>query len=278
MKNIDTTSDRFLWWFGAAFLALFTAMAIGILAVNPSPARGEPLAINVAPDGRSLIPNQPAEFRLVQQGDKAFVIAAVISEGRPKITDFTILFPSPAAKSSAAAPVAPASPAKTAAICPGGVCPVPPPPAMLELRVPVQAEVREKVKATVRRTTKKIKAIVGYNPGACPTCPPVAIWGEVEVPLTPEELAAEALVDKFAAGTLTEEEVLAAKAAGLREEVRKVVGQRWSVATCGMVCLSHGSQLYLLFNDGSQELAPSDQQPVIGADSSGGFRLFRRRR
>lgn len=65
----------------------------------------------------------------------------------------------------------------------------------------------------------------------------------------------------------------------IEEKHKKAIKQEWSMATCGMYCSSHGSKLYNVYEDGTVELAEDQSQiaPQTGY-SSGGFRLFGRRR
>jgi hypothetical protein len=139
------------------------------------------------------------------------------------------------------------------------------------IKVPVAAKIVDKAKEVPKKLTKKVRQVIGYEKRCGPNgCTMEPVYGEVEVPLTPDEIKANELVDKFAAATLTEKEVLDAKAAGLKDAVREVIGQRYSYATCGMICFSHGSQLYLLFKDGHEELAPVEQQPASDGAGWGG--------
>jgi hypothetical protein len=156
--------------------------------------------------------------------------------------------------------------------CPNGICPVKK-PAVLELRY----EVKEAAKDVAKAAKKTAAAVRGLVKVPCPNCPS----GFYTRPETDDEMAARVLVDKFAAASLTKEEVLEAKAKGLAGEVRKVIGQRWSEGTCRMACVSGGSVLYDLFNDGTEE--PAKVQPAVAPEegvhsSGGGWRLFGRRR
>lgn len=57
----------------------------------------------------------------------------------------------------------------------------------------------------------------------------------------------------------------------------KAIRQEYDIASCGMVCASHGSKLYDVFEDGTVQLAK--EQPASGENQGyRGVRLFRRRR
>jgi hypothetical protein len=162
--------------------------------------------------------------------------------------------------------------------CPNGVCPV----GVLEIRIPVTAEVKETAKAAAKTLTKRVKQIVGWQPGPCPTCPATPIYGEVEVPMTPDEIKVSGALDKFQANMLTKSEVDNLKATVPGETIRTVMSQRWSVGSCQMACRSGGSLLYNVYDDGTEEVADEqpDSAPEEGVHSgSGGSRLrFRGRR
>lgn len=152
------------------------------------------------------------------------------------------------------------------------------------VEIPVTAEVREKVKETVRKTTKKVRQIIRYEPGACPTCPPTPIYGDVEVPMTPDELKAAAVFEKYQANTLTKVEVDDLKATVPPATIKHVMRQFWSEGSCGMACRSGGSLLYNVYDDGTEE--PADEQPAVAPDEGvhsgggwgGGWRIRGRRR
>jgi hypothetical protein len=59
--------------------------------------------------------------------------------------------------------------------------------------------------------------------------------------------------------------------------IAKALRQEYDIASCGMVCASHGSKLYDVFEDGTVQLAK--EQPASGENQGyRGIRLFRRRR
>jgi hypothetical protein len=157
-----------------------------------------------------------------------------------------------------------------------------PPSAATTIKIPVTAKIVEKAKETPRKLTKKVKQIVGYEKRCGPNgCTMEPVYSEVEVPMTPGEIKASEVLDRFEANTLTTKDVADLKATVPNETIRKVMAQRWSIGTCQMACRSHGSVLYDLFDDGTEE--PAADQPDVApqegvSTGSGGWRLFRGRR
>jgi hypothetical protein len=142
------------------------------------------------------------------------------------------------------------------------------------LQLPVTAEVREPVKKVAKR-------VWGMVP--CATCPSGFRYDWIdEAPEPIDEAKAEAVVEKMSKGTLTNEELAKLEAEVPAKTIRKVLEQRWDIASCGMACISHGSKLYNVYADGTVEPAPDqpDSAPEEGVHSgSGGSRLrFRGRR
>ncbi len=140
--------------------------------------------------------------------------------------------------------------------------------------IPVTAEVR---KEPVKKAVEKTWGIVGWS-RACPSCPlqPTYGWIDEEVEAD-DEAKAEAAVEKLAQGTLTKEEFAALEKEVPAPVIRKVLEQRWDIASCGMICASHGARLYNVYDDGTVEPAP-DQPGEGGGDAGGRMRLFRGRR
>jgi len=141
--------------------------------------------------------------------------------------------------------------------CPGGVCPV-------------------EVAPTKR--TERTWGITGYTQ-RCTSCPMVPQYGWVEKEVEVESIheAAQKLQgwrDLAPEETKRLSDIVDAPARA------KAVKQEWSLATCQMLCVQHGSVLYDVHEDGAREPAtiqPSEA-PDEGVSAGSGFRLFRRRR
>lgn len=133
----------------------------------------------------------------------------------------------------------------------------------------------------------------GCPGGVCPTRQPVAVKAAekvvIEVPVeavvvAPKaaEVKAKAFADRLAAGKVTSKDFSKIEKEVPAKTIRKVLEQRWDIASCGMACRSHGSKLYDVYDDGTVE--PAKEQPdeasQEGASNGRGnrFRLFRGRR
>jgi hypothetical protein len=155
------------------------------------------------------------------------------------------------------------------------------PPEGTTINVPVTVKVVETAKETPRKLTKKVKSVIGSEKRCGPNgCTMEPIYGEVEVPMTPEDIKVSGVLDKFEANTLAKPEVDDLKATVPKEIIKRVMSQRWSLGTCQMACRSHGSVLYDVYNDGTEEPAKvqPDSAPQEGVSTgSGSWRLFGRR-
>jgi hypothetical protein len=80
--------------------------------------------------------------------------------------------------------------------------------------------------------------------------------------VVPDEAKVTAALDKFSQGTLSKKEADDLKATVPARTIRKLMEQRWSLGTCAMICRSHGSQLYNIYDDGSKELASGEITPA----------------
>lgn len=127
--------------------------------------------------------------------------------------------------------------------CPGGVCPVERP-----------AVVKEKIVVKV-----PVEAVV-------------------VAPKAKDEIKAKAFVDRLAGGKVSGKDFAKVEKEVPARTIRKMLEQRWDIATCGMYCKSHGSKLYDVYDDGTVEPAPEQPNAAGGVLSSGRFRLFRGRR
>lgn len=131
--------------------------------------------------------------------------------------------------------------------CPGGVCPVERP-----------AVVKEKIVVKV-----PVEAVV-------------------VAPKAKDEIKAKAFVDRLAGGKVSGKDFAKVEKEVPAKTIRKMLEQRWDIATCGMYCKSHGSKLYDVYDDGTVEPAKEqpDEAPQEGVNTGSGnrFRLFRGRR
>jgi hypothetical protein len=68
----------------------------------------------------------------------------------------------------------------------------------------------------------------------------------------------EETVDRMARGKSTPGELADLEEKFPAKDIRKVMEQRWSMGTCGMLCKSGGSHLYNVYDDGTVERAPDE--------------------